>query len=337
MDYYIKIISNKAKNDVNSIVESLGYRNLAPERQQSDMLTRFMVKLAGILNILLYLKKDEILFLQYPMKKFYSIACLFAHLKKAKVVTLVHDLGAFRRHKLSPGKETILLNKSDFLIIHNESMMKWLQEQNVKSQLHCLNIFDYLSPSIPATYSTPHNEWKVVYAGGLGIWRNAFLYKLDPVINIWQMELYGKGLDTKRKDSWNRINYHGCLTPDQLLATVEGDFGLVWDGNDLDRCSGDWGEYLKINNPHKCSFYLRCQLPVIIWEEAALAPFIRESGTGICIKTLNEIDKVLKDITPEQYLEMKQKATGIGEKLSQGYYTKKALIEAHTFFQSKQE
>ena len=36
--------------------------------------TFIMVKLAGILNILLYLKKDDILFLQYPMKKFYSIA-----------------------------------------------------------------------------------------------------------------------------------------------------------------------------------------------------------------------------------------------------------------------
>ncbi len=336
MNYYIKIISNKAKNDVNSIVESIGYRNLVPESHQSDMFTRFGIKLLGIANILFCLKRDDVLFLQYPMKKFYTPACIFAHLKGAKVITLVHDLGAFRRHKLSPEEETKLLNKSDFIIIHNQSMMKWLQEHHVKSRLHCLEIFDYLSPSVPAIYSAPHKEWKIVYAGGLGLWRNAFLYKLDPVINSWQMELYGKGLDSKQEKEWNRISYHGCLTPDNLLATAEGDFGLVWDGDDLDKCSGDWGEYLKINNPHKCSFYLRCQLPVIIWEEAALAPFIKESGSGLCVKTLADIDKTLQDITPQQYLQMKEKAAIIGEKLSQGYFTKQALAAAGIFFQSKQ-
>ena len=32
--------------------------------------------------------------------------------------------------------------------------------------------------------------------------------------------------------------------------------GLVWDGDSCSSCSGVCGEYLKINNPHKISFYL---------------------------------------------------------------------------------
>lgn len=335
MNYFIKITSNKAKNDVNDIVELMGYQNITIQNNRSDMFTRFEVKIIGMINILLCLKENDILFLQYPMKRFYLIACMIAHLKKSKVVTIVHDLGAFRRHKLTPEKEIKLLNNSDFTIIHNESMMKWLKSHNIKTPLHCLEIFDYLSPSNPATYPAPHKEWKIIYAGGLGPWRNAFLYKLSPHIKAWKMELYGKGLDPTKGKSWERINYHGCLTPDALLASVQGDFGLVWDGDDFDKCSGNWGEYLEINNPHKCSFYLRCQLPVIIWEKAAMASFIKKHRAGICVKSLAEINNVLQNITAQEYSQMKENATQIGEKLSYGYFTKQALKAAEIYLLSK--
>ena len=50
---------------------------------------------------------------------------------------------------------------------------------------------------------------------------------------------------------------------------MEGSFGLVWDGISVETCAGVYGEYLKVNNPHKTSLYLASGIPVIIWKEAA--------------------------------------------------------------------
>lgn len=83
MNYYINITSNKAKNDVNLIVEKLGYRNLTPNSNRSDMFTRFWIKICGVIKILSSLHKGDILFLQYPMKKFLGLLA-YLHISKAR-------------------------------------------------------------------------------------------------------------------------------------------------------------------------------------------------------------------------------------------------------------
>ena len=95
----------------------------------------------------------------------------------------------------------------------------------------------------------------------------------------------------------------------------------------MDACTGDFGEYLKYNNPHKTSLYIRSELPVIIWEQAALADFVRANGIGLCVSSLAELDAVLSSVTPEQYVAMKQRTAEISRRLSQGYYIQKALSE----------
>ena len=106
MNYFIEIRTvNKAKSDIDEIVKGMGFRNLTPIRKKNNMFSRFVTKICGVLRILTRLKQGDILFLQYPMKKFYSMACYFAHLKGARVITVIHDLGTFRRHKLTPEQE----------------------------------------------------------------------------------------------------------------------------------------------------------------------------------------------------------------------------------------
>lgn len=98
----------------------------------------------------------------------------------------------------------------------------------------------------------------------------------------------------------------GFVKSDDLIATAQGDFGLVWDGTSVSTCTGDFGEYLQYNNPHKTSLYIRCQLPVIIWNKAALADFVRENGIGICVDSLEELEKILNTLSEEEYAEMKK-------------------------------
>jgi hypothetical protein len=120
----------------------------------------------------------------------------------------------------------------------------------------------------------------------------------------------------------------GFVQSDELIATAKGHFGLVWDGDSTTTCSGNFGEYLQYNNPHKTSLYLRCGLPVIIWSKAALANFIRENKVGICIDSLEDLEEVLSKVQKEDYAEMKSRALRIRNKLQSGFYTRLALERA---------
>lgn len=217
---------------------------------------------------------------------------------------------------------------SDVLIVHNEKMKEWLLRHGYDKPMVSLEIFDYLSRSVPAVAEEAKGIYKVVYAGSLGDRKNGFLYKIDSLIHNWSLSLYGQGLAKSFIHSKIYLEYKGFVPSDRLIETAEGNFGLVWDGDSASTCSGAFGEYLKWNNPHKTSLYIRCHLPVIIWEKAALATFVSENRIGFCINALDELDSKLLAITPETYAEMKQNVMKISERLSTGYYTTKAVKEA---------
>lgn len=331
MNYFIKIFSNKPKEDINQIVEKMGYTNIAPTWSRTGGINHFLVKVCSLVNILFRMKKNDTLLIQYPLKKFYTPTCLCAHIKGGKVITLIHDLGSFRRKKLTAQQENRMLSNSDYIIAHNESMIKFLKDNGCKVALDSLNIFDYISPSKVSSYDVPHTPWRVVYAGGLSYKRNPFLYELDTHLKSTFIELYGKDFNETRAKDMKSMRYNGLLAPDDLLAKVEGDFGLVWDGDSLDECSGEWGEYLRINNPHKTSFYLRGFMPVIIWREAALAPFIEKEKIGICIDSLKDLDNRLNALTKDEYNEMRENAFRVGNKIAQGEFTIAALAKAESY------
>lgn len=318
--YYIEIGSgNKAKVDIDRICSKEGFTNLTANNFGSSALGRFMTKVASVSNILFKLKKGDILLLQYPMKKFYKIACRFARMKGAKVVTIIHDLGAFRRKKLTPSQENNRLSLTDFLIVHNQTMHEHLREHGFKGGIHNLEIFDYLSAAAAQPAREPHKPWKVVYAGNLGHWRNEFLYKIDECSPEWEMELYGNGFEDD-KNSCTKLHYHGFMPSDEFIAKACGDFGLVWDGDSLEECTGAWGEYLKINNPHKTSFYIRAGIPVIVWSKAAMAPFVKENNIGLVVDSIRDIDSQLSKMSPDKYEEMRHSVSLVSEHLSKGYY-----------------
>lgn len=324
MNYYIEVITqNKAKTDVDEMFRRMGYRNLTPGRKSRHPVSRFLTKLAGVARVLTTVGRGDTLCLQYPMKKFYYMACTFAHWKGAKVKTIVHDLGAFRRHKLTPEQENHRLSKTDTLIVHNAAMEQWVRKHGFKGRTVCLGIFDYLVDTRPHDYATPHRPWRLVYAGGLYRWRNGYLYELEPCMNGWRLDLYGPGYEGEEENG--KISWHGNMKEEQLMEDVEADFGLVWDGGSLDECDGDWGSYLKINNPHKTSFYLRAGIPVIVWHEAAMRPFVEDNGVGFSVGSLREIDERLRQLSPDDYARMRSNAQRMGRLIGEGHFERTAF------------
>jgi len=329
MNYFIYIHSNKAKNDINQIVLKAGYQPIGLFKEKNTALFHFASKCCAMWQMLWRLKKGDVLLIQYPLKKFYSLACRIARMRGAKVITLIHDLGTFRRHKLKSHEEVAMLNHSHVLIVHNAKMDAWLKRNDLNTQTVQLGIFDYLIGSVPDRVVRPYAApYQLVFAGGFGKWRSKFLEGLDGYLTDCRLNLFGKGATADFAKDWKNIDYHGCFAPEELVKQVQAHYGLVWDGDSMDECSGDWGEYLKINNPHKTSFALRCHFPVIIWRQAAMAAFVEEHKCGILVDSLRDISDAVKAVTPEQYAEMQRNAAEIGEKLEQGFFTLAALEKA---------
>lgn len=318
---------NKARTDIEAIMASLGYRNLALKQSVSHGgLKHFVRNLAGVIKECSTIRPGDIVVLQYPLKKYFSPVCHIAHARGAKVIALIHDLGSFRRKALTEEKEIRRLSNADLIIAHNATMRRWLERRGCTAKVIELGIFDFLNHSRPAQNHEPDGNYKVVYAGNLQRRKNSFLYSIRP--QGWSMVLYGIGFEASEATDTESIDYRGFAKPSDLIKDAGGDFGLVWDGDSTRECSGAYGEYLRVNNPHKTSLYIRCGLPVIIWKEAALAPFIVEHGLGLAIGSLEELDTLLPSVTPEQYSRMRKNVLDMAERLANGKFAGAALIRA---------
>lgn len=328
MYYYIAIKSlNKAKNDIDELMRRRGFKDASVGFRQDGMVNRYMHKLLSMVKLLFMLRKGDVLLIQYPFKKFFVCQCLISRMKGARTVTLIHDLGTFRRHRLTASQEVRRLSHTDYIIVHNPSMMKWLQDNGCNVPMGSLDIFDYLSDLQPHCYEIVPPFTHVIYAGGLGKRKNAFIYNLDSLVEGCRIDLYGKG-KLEVAAGWRNISFCGSKQSDRFISEIEGDWGLVWDGDSTEECSGNWGEYLRINNPHKASFYLRAGLPVIVWKESAMASFVKERGIGICIGSLSQLPEILGNISEEEYMKLRSNAREMKDLLQNGSFFNKAFDKA---------
>lgn len=320
---------NKAKTDIERIMEEMSFKNVGlKQTTYNNVVSAFLRTLAGVLKSPFCLHKGDNLVLQYPLKKYFTFVCNMAHLRGAKVIVLIHDLGSFRRKALTVEQEIKRLNHADYVIAHNEKMKRWLENNGCKAKLGVLEIFDYLSETKASAKPDVKKPYSILYAGALNLRKNTFLYEVGKYIRSFSFNLYGNGFEMDKAKGKEYFNYMGFVKSDDLIATAQGDFGLVWDGGSTSTCTGNFGEYLQFNNPHKTSLYIRCELPIIIWSKAALADFVRKNGIGICVDSLEELEGVLNSLTPDIYMGMKKNIQAISEKLGQGYYCQKAITSA---------
>lgn len=312
---------SKAKEDIVRFLVNDGFSKISFQAPKNK-LRRLIFGKFYWKKFLKDVKDESIIIYQYPA---YSriMGDYFIEASKKKCITkimVIHDLDSFRIYKDSPKdikRELKFCNEFDVVVCHNDTMKKWLLSNGCTSQIISLNIFDY-HEVIPVKDNK--TEASIVFAGNLS--KSEFISKIECKTPI---NLYGVYPKSHYKDN---VMYQGAFDPSDLGNHLNGKYGLVWDGNSTDSCTGMTGEYMRINNPHKTSLYLTMGIPVIIWKEAALADFIVKNKLGIALRNLNHIDKELSKITEEQYLEFKKNSIDISKKLREGYFIKKAVRDA---------
>ena len=335
-DNNVKNAGNKARNDVEEIVKREGYQALVlsvDNWYEMSTLKAQLHKSKAFGQALAQLKQGDELLIQFPMlhHSFFTTH----HVKKAqkkgvKVHFIIHDLEALRyanldtvplKHKIRVQiQESGLLGAADGIIAHNPIMKSVLVNKGVaEDKIVSLGIFDYLIPNFQEK-SVLTKDQPIIVAGNLAQEKAGYLYSLpeEPAYN-----LYGVGFDESR--ALANETYFGSFLPDELPAALEGGFGLVWDGDSAETCSGVFGEYLRYNNSHKASLYLAAGFPVVVWEESALAHFVIDKQCGLVVSSLSDLKENLDTLSEEQYKEMLENAKQIGSKLRQGQYLRTAL------------
>ena len=284
------------------------------------------------------LQDGDTLIVDIPLQeRFIGFGRIIRNLRRrgVRIVVLICDLESIRNSlSLKAGwlkaeaikkTEMELMESAELILAHNDRYTEKLRELGIEARVEVFEIFDYLAPDFEIDKANEKNEGRdgaIVIAGNLDPLKSAYL---DNLPRGTRFNLYG--VNYKGEESTN-VSYKGAFSPEELMHNMEGSYGLVWDGDSAETCSGRYGEYMRYNNPHKTSLYLAAGMPVIVWSEAAIAEFITENDCGFTVASLDEIEGIISTISEERYAELKRNAEAAGEKLREGFYTRTLMEKA---------
>ena len=324
MKYYLKEFyakenhaGSKARLDAEKIMLEEGYQPFF-QNNDSNSIT---------------LTENDVLVLQFPLLWHSLKALILTKLlrkRQFKAYLLIHDIESLRNRSIKSFQDVkyaflhflqnkTVLERVDGIIAHNDKMKDVLVQLGIpEKKIISLEIFDYLIPHFEEKKT--YEKRTVLLAGNFDIKKAKYARQLpdNPEFSIY-------GINFEEENLPQNVHYKGVFSPEELPYYLEGGFGLVWDGDSPYTCSGMFGEYLKMNNPHKASLYLASGFPIIVWRQSALTDFVTKNNCGILVDSLFEIAETLKSIQKKDYQELIENSKKIGEKIRQGYFLKTAL------------
>lgn len=279
------------------------------------------VHLRDIINTLIVkatMPRGKTILLQYPAQHDIDTLARLAKKRHNHLILWVHDINELRGrpHADHPAA----LQAADTIIAHTPAMKQWLATRYPHADIKILGMFDYNQPQIPV--ADPPQAPTIVFAGNLA--KSTFLQNIT-LPEPYRLVLYGVGLPDQLTNK-PFVDYRGSCMPQEIPARIAAEtYGLVWDGESTRTCTGPTGEYLRYNAPYKLSSYIAAGLPVIIWDQMGIAPYVEQQGIGIAIPDLNQLPARLSSLTPAQYNAMRQAARRLQAQISQSHHTRQIL------------
>lgn len=308
--------SGKAKKDAFDIALRMGFTpHYNPSSRQFIRIFQQIVRLPVFLG-------KKIIFFQYPAVS-EQLMRLFGRIisSESYTIALIHDLSSIQGLiTLEQKREAECLNIFDCIIVHNKQMEKYVRTIGYQGKVVVLELFDYLHDVVHPISDKPFSN-SISFAGNLE--KAKFLQDLGKVPR-YSWILYGITGNSDFSTIPN-VCYQGLLPSDEIQYLMEGDYGLVWDGDSIGTCAGPNGEYLRYNNPHKLSCCIAAGKPVITWKEAAIAEFVKKYQVGITVESLEELNNI--DLSCG-FDEMKQNVLKLKKEVAEGRFLERAIKRA---------
>lgn len=314
---------SKARKDIEFILKNYDVKFL--EQKKSKRIDKSYLIYDYTVKLITYLKKvKNPYFLQFPNLRYtYILNFFLKKLKKNKSVCIIHDIEGIRsKNAVILKKEIKALKKFDYIISHNSRMTDELVKMNLdEKKIYNLEVFDYLLEKKELV--TKQKTSDLCFAGNLI--KSPFIYKFDEKFKNINIDIFGINYDEAKNK--NSFNYKGAFPPDVIHEELTGKYGLIWDGDSLDTCNGNMGEYMRYNNPHKLSLYIAAGIPVVTWREAAIAEFVEKNNIGITVNSLYDLEEYFDNLKDEDYDLQVKNTLKIREKVINGEMFKKIFGE----------
>ena len=241
-------------------------------------------------------------------------------------MTPYHRKSARLKDYFSRRTERRLFEMADAMVVHNRRMKEKIVQSGIRADsITAGTVMDYLSDSeadAQAIALRRGADRPVVFCGNLLPEKAGFLREIPAEL---KMDVYGPGYTAPYQAN---ITYRGVYSPEEIMDVLDGSFGLVWDGDSAHTGAGIYGEYLRCNSPHKMALYLASGMPVIVWDESAMADFVRDEGCGIALSSLDDLPQILAQMTDEEYEQMLSNALRIGGQMRRGEHLQRAFEAA---------
>ena len=319
--------ATKAVLDCNAIFLAQGYQDYTlTVWDNSRKLQYYLLLVKELFIFFKAVEKDSVIGIQYPLLSINNVFRYFIKFAKAKGVKffcIVHDLESLRTggtDAVAIQQEIDNLNTFDHVIAHNDAMINWLKQNGLTTNVSEIGLFDYLLPLQPGPNVVSTNR-SIAFAGNLG--KSTFIYKLNEILS-WKFNLYGPNFNEMASGKGN-LHWKGSFSPELIIENIEGDFGLIWDGTEIDACVGAMGNYLRFNNPHKFSLYMAAGLPVIAPANSAIGSFIKANQLGILVNNLSELSNL--DVSDDIYRQFQKNVKAFKDKVIGGFYFRTAILE----------
>lgn len=323
---------SKARQDALKIAVSCGYKHIPLFYNGHPRPLVALELIRGCLNAAYNAGKGDQILIQYPYSPRILNRLLFCalrmgkHIKKYSIAVLIHDISALRNTIVEDQTKNeelwaeLHMMRGCEIIYHNEVMRYLCQSLCPAASYQVLGLFDYLYEGeiCQRSYSP---EPVVMIAGNLSKEKCGYIYQLPEVTGV-RFDLYGANYAGK---SEGYIHYRGRFSPEELVTQMDGQFGLVWDGDSIETCGGANGNYLRYNNPHKLSLYIAAGVPVIVWSQSALAEYVEKHEIGISVNSISELRDALRGISSEKYGDMCRKVRAISAEITCGKHLSKLL------------
>ncbi|WDF83078.1 glycosyltransferase [Lacticaseibacillus pabuli] len=280
------------------------------------------------------LERDDVVVAQWPFSdgnsRWFDMFVQRVHSFGAKLVFVIDDIAAWRTATPGEGeleREVTRIGMADALVVHSAAMYQRLVQQ--------AQSFHVTMPSVVTAYGVSGYEMGetnvhrqldggIDYAGDLSQANYLEHVAADLPFNVYGVAPGDKG------EAWSdakQLRLHPRADPEAVGYILNGAFGLIWYSTSYPGVTGVLGEYMRYNTPAKLGMYLAANEPVIIWRGAAHAEFVAQQGVGIVIDQLDELPRLLANVTPADYDRLHQNAKRIGRAVRNGVFLKKALLD----------
>ena len=328
---------NKFSDDVIEICKRQDIQPIVYGQKNSGGLAHRIIFFMKYIFDLLKIKKFSVIYILYPtMPKYFKYLCYVKRIRKCKLVGIIMDL-PFLCRKVSVSTNDIgELLQMDAIILQNNKQKLLLENIGIVGKsIEEIGILDFLgNPNINSPDSRSYGGRKTIlcYGGTLAYDSAGFLYKWahSSYINKIKVNVYGRCLEKKLENP--HFEYKGVFPPEEIVDNLEGDFGLVWSGSEIDYCGGMKGSYYDYASPHKLSMYLMAGMPVIIPKSSALADIVVSKNIGITVTSLDEIEDKLNRISLKEYAAMVNAVNKEAKKISLGTNLERCIKEVRKAF-----